>query len=102
LHGFHLAKRFQAESGKDTDDFCAKLIKQPYKHSASTQFKQETQMKQSTKDNVEGKMHQVKGKAKEIAGKIMDDHELEAEGKMETLGGKAQEKIGQVEKVAGK
>ncbi len=59
-------------------------------------------MKQSTKDNAEGKMHQVKGKAKEIAGKIMDDHELEAEGKIEKLGGKAQEKLGEVEKVVGK
>lgn len=58
-------------------------------------------MKQSTKDNVEGKLHQAKGKAKEIAGKLMNDHDLEAEGKMETLAGKAQEKIGQVEKIAG-
>jgi len=58
-------------------------------------------MKQSTKDNAEGKMHQVKGKTKEIAGKIMDDHELEAEGKIEKLGGKAQEKLGEVEKVVG-
>jgi len=71
------------------------------RHSAATHFKQETQMKQSTKNNVEGKMHQVKGKTKEIAGKIMDDHELEAEGKLETLGGKAQEKVGQVEKITG-
>ena len=59
-------------------------------------------MKQSTKDNAEGKMHQVKGKAKEIAGKIVDDHNLEAEGRIEGLGGKAQEKIGQIEKVVGK
>jgi uncharacterized protein YjbJ (UPF0337 family) len=59
-------------------------------------------MKQSTKDNAEGKMHQVKGKAKEIAGKIVDDHDLEAEGRIEALGGKAQEKIGQMEKVVGK
>lgn len=47
-------------------------------------------------------MHQVKGKAKEIAGKVVDDHELEAEGKIENLGGKAQEKLGEVEKVVGK
>lgn len=59
-------------------------------------------MKQSTKDTAEGKMHQVKGKAKEIAGKIVDDHNLEAEGRIEGLGGKAQEKIGQIEKIVGK
>jgi uncharacterized protein YjbJ (UPF0337 family) len=65
-------------------------------------IQKENTMKQSTKDNVEGKMHQVKGKAKEIAGKVMDDHELEAEGKVENLGGKAQEKLGEVKKVVGK
>jgi len=38
-------------------------------------------MKSSTKDNAEGTMHQVKGKIKETAGKIVGNDDLEAEGK---------------------
>jgi uncharacterized protein YjbJ (UPF0337 family) len=59
-------------------------------------------MKPSTKDNAEGKMHQVKGKVKETVGKAVGNDDLEAEGKVEKLHGKVQEKIGQVEKVVGK
>jgi len=44
----------------------------------------------------------VKGEVKEIAGKLIDDPELEAEGAGEKIAGKAQEKISQVEKVVGK
>jgi len=59
-------------------------------------------MKPSTRDNVEGKMHQVKGAVKEAAGKIVNDPDLEAEGKVEKIGGKVQEKIGEIEKVVEK
>ena len=59
-------------------------------------------MKSSTRDEAEGKLHQVKGKIKEIAGKVSMNPDLEAEGTDEILAGKAQEKIGQVEKVVGK
>jgi len=59
-------------------------------------------MKSSTKDNAEGKMHQVKGAIKEIAGKIVGNRDLEAEGKDENLNGKVQEKIGQIKKVLDK
>jgi uncharacterized protein YjbJ (UPF0337 family) len=59
-------------------------------------------MKSSTRDEAEGKLHQVKGKIKEIAGKLSDDPELEAEGTGEKIAGKVQEKIGQVKKVVGK
>jgi uncharacterized protein YjbJ (UPF0337 family) len=59
-------------------------------------------MKPSTKDNAEGKMHQVKGKVKETVGKVVGNDDLEAEGKVEKLDGKIQEKIGQVKKVVGK
>ena len=55
-------------------------------------------MKSSTQDNAEGKMHQAKGKIKEVVGKIAGNRDLEAEGKGENLGGKVQEKIGQVKK----
>ena len=47
-------------------------------------------MKSSTQDNAEGKMHQVKGKIKEIAGKVVMNPDLEAEGKDELSAGKTQ------------
>ncbi len=59
-------------------------------------------MKSSTRDETEGKFHQVKGKIKEIAGELSDHPELEAEGIDEKIAGKVQEKIGQVKKVLGK
>ena len=59
-------------------------------------------MKSSTKDNAEGKMYQVKGKSKQILGKIVKNRHLEAEGKAENLDGKVQEKIGEIKKVVGK
>jgi len=59
-------------------------------------------MKSSTRDEAEGKLHQVKGKIKEIAGKVSMNPDLEAEGQDDILVGKAQEKIGQVKKVVGK
>lgn len=58
-------------------------------------------MKSSTKDNMEGKMHQVKGKIKETVGKAVGNPDLEAEGKVENLAGKIQEKVGDVKKVVG-
>ena len=59
-------------------------------------------MKSSTKDNAEGKMHQIKGKVKETVGKVVKDRNLESEGKVENLDGKVQEKIAEIEKIAGK
>ena len=56
-------------------------------------------MKESTKDQVEGKLHGVKGTLKEIAGKLSDDRELEGEGTGEKIAGKIQEKIGQIKRV---
>jgi uncharacterized protein YjbJ (UPF0337 family) len=59
-------------------------------------------MKSSTKDNAEGKLHQVKGTIKEVAGRIVGDSDLESEGKEEHLEGKIQEKLGQIKKVMDK
>ena len=59
-------------------------------------------MKSSTRDNVEGKMHQVKGKVKETVGRVVKDRDMEAEGIAENISGKAQEKIGELKKVTGK
>lgn len=59
-------------------------------------------MKSSTKDNAEGKMHQVKGTIKEVAGRIVGNKDLEAEGKDENSDGKIQEKLGEIKKVMDK
>ena len=58
-------------------------------------------MKESTKDELAGKAHEVKGAVKERAGQITNDLKLEAEGNDEKLTVKIQKKIGQVEKVLG-
>lgn len=70
--------------------------------SSQTENERRNTMKSSTKDQAEGKFHKVKGKIKEIAGKVSDDPKLEAEGKDEKRAGKVQEKIGQVKNVLGK
>jgi len=59
-------------------------------------------MKSSTKDNAEGKMHQVKGTIKEVAGRIIGNKDLESEGKDEHTEGKIQEKLGEIKKVMDK
>jgi len=56
-------------------------------------------MKSSTKDQVEGKVHEIKGKVKEKAGRSSNNPRFEGEGQDEKVGGKIQKKIGQIEKV---
>jgi uncharacterized protein YjbJ (UPF0337 family) len=56
-------------------------------------------MKSSTIDKAEGTFHELKGKVKEVAGKLSDNPKLEGEGRGEKLAGKVQNKIGQVEQV---
>jgi uncharacterized protein YjbJ (UPF0337 family) len=58
-------------------------------------------MKQSTKDELIGKAHELKGAIKQKAGQAANKPDLEAEGQGEKLGGKIQKKVGQVEKVLG-
>lgn len=58
-------------------------------------------MKSSTKDNVQGTIHQTKRKIKEVAGVITDNPALEAKGKAEKAAGKVREKVGQIKKVLG-
>jgi len=59
-------------------------------------------MKSSTKDQVKGKAHKIKGEIKEKAGQLLDNPKMEAEGTAEKVVGKVQEKAGQVKKVFGK
>jgi uncharacterized protein YjbJ (UPF0337 family) len=65
-------------------------------------FDRRNTMKPSTKDQAEGKLHQVKGTIKEVAGKVSLDDDLEDEGKDEKRAGKIREKISDIEKVVGK
>ena len=57
-------------------------------------------MKKSTKNRVRGKLRQIKGKAKEAAGRVRNDVRLEGEGlddqvagTLQNLGGRIQKKL---------
>ena len=56
-------------------------------------------MKPSTKDQLEGKFHELKGKVKEKAGQATNNPNLTNEGQAEKLAGKVQKKVGQIEEV---
>jgi uncharacterized protein YjbJ (UPF0337 family) len=56
-------------------------------------------MKPSTRDEIEGKVHEVKGAVKEKVGQVTNNADLQGEGRDEKVGGKVQQKIGQVERV---
>jgi uncharacterized protein YjbJ (UPF0337 family) len=56
-------------------------------------------MKQSTKDQIKGSLHEAKGKVKEKVGDVTNNPNLAAEGQGENLAGKVQKKVGQIEKV---
>lgn len=58
-------------------------------------------MKPSTKDQAAGTLHEVTGKLKEEAGKLLLDPKLEGEGQDEKRAGHLQKKIGQVENLLG-
>jgi len=57
--------------------------------------------KASTKDELEGNLHDLKGKVKQKAGQLVNDPDLEAQGQAEKIAGKIQKKVGQLEKVLG-
>jgi uncharacterized protein YjbJ (UPF0337 family) len=61
--------------------------------------RENTTMNPSTKDQVEGALHELKGKAKEKAGQLTNDPDLITDGQTEKIGGIVQKKIGQIEKV---
>ena len=56
-------------------------------------------MNSSTNDQIEGKLHEVKGKIEETAGRVAGDPDLESKGQAENLAGKLQSKVGQIKKV---
>ena len=56
-------------------------------------------MRTSTKDQVRGTLHELKGKAKAKAGQLTNNPTLKAKGQAESLAGKVQKKVGQIKKV---
>jgi uncharacterized protein YjbJ (UPF0337 family) len=56
-------------------------------------------MKPSTKDQIQGDFHEIKGKVKEKAGQVTNNRNLADEGQAEKVAGKVQKKVGQIEKV---
>jgi uncharacterized protein YjbJ (UPF0337 family) len=56
-------------------------------------------MKQSTKDELEGNLHEAKGKVKQKVGQVTNNPDTETEGQGEKVSGKVQKKVGQIEKV---
>ena len=59
-------------------------------------------MKNSIKDEVAGKTHEVKGAIKEAAGRVTGNPKVEADGQQEKIAGKIQKKIGQIERAVDK
>jgi uncharacterized protein YjbJ (UPF0337 family) len=62
---------------------------------------EEKMLKPSTKDKVEGKLHEVKGEIKKEVGKATNNPDLEVSGKAEEKAGKIQNWIGRAEKAVG-
>ena len=58
-------------------------------------------MKDSTKNRVEGTLHEVKGKLTERAGQIANDPKLQADGQGEKVAGIIQKKVGRLEQLLG-
>ncbi len=58
-------------------------------------------MKPSTKNQVKGKAHEVKGAIKEKVGKATNNPDMEAEGQLKNAAGKVQNKIGHAGKALG-
>jgi uncharacterized protein YjbJ (UPF0337 family) len=59
-------------------------------------------MKESIKDKIEGKAHELKGAVKEKLGHAMDNPDLETEGQAEKIAGKVQQKVGDIKKIVEK
>ena len=58
-------------------------------------------MKPSTKDQIEAKLHEVKGTVKQAVGKVTHDPNLEVSGGAEISAGRVQGWVSRVEKAVG-
>ncbi len=70
--------------------------------STTNHSKKEATMKSGNRDKAEGKLHEIKGKVKEKAGKLTDNPKLEIEGTDEKIAGKIQGDVGDIKKALGK
>ena len=61
----------------------------------------EVEMADSTKDKIEGAVHDAKGTIKEKIGRATNNPDLQDKGTAEKIAGKVQKKVGDVEKVFG-
>jgi uncharacterized protein YjbJ (UPF0337 family) len=59
-------------------------------------------MKDSTKDQIAGTAHELKGTIQEKIGHVINNPDLEAQGQDEKVAGKIQQKVADIEKVVGK
>ena len=59
-------------------------------------------MKSGTQNEIEGKVHELKGDIKHKVGQVTNSPRLEAEGVTEKIAGKIQKKIGRVQKAFAK
>jgi uncharacterized protein YjbJ (UPF0337 family) len=59
-------------------------------------------MKSSSKNKIEGKIHQVKGTIKETVGRVLNNRAMEDAGGLENIKGQFKEKIGQLKKMVKK
>ena len=59
-------------------------------------------MKPSIKNEIAGRVHEVKGTIKEKVGDLTNNPDLEGEGIGEKIVGKVEKKIGQVQKIVEK
>jgi uncharacterized protein YjbJ (UPF0337 family) len=48
------------------------------------------------KDQVKGRAKELQGKINEVTGEVLGDKKLEVEGKIQQIGGKARAKLGDV------
>jgi uncharacterized protein YjbJ (UPF0337 family) len=62
-------------------------------------FQRRNFMKQSSKDQAKGKLHEVKGKIKAKLGRATKNSNLETKGEDEQVVRTVQKKVGQIEKV---
>jgi uncharacterized protein YjbJ (UPF0337 family) len=70
--------------------------------SCPRRFNKENTMLNSTKQDLEGKLRETKGSAKQELGEATNDPQLESEGRTEKVAGIVQKALGKVEKVLGK
>jgi uncharacterized protein YjbJ (UPF0337 family) len=59
-------------------------------------------MRASSRNEIKGKVHQVKGTIKKKLGQLTDNPKLEIEGATESFAGRLQHKLGQMQKVVEK